>query len=164
MSSVIFIRHGESLANVDSSYYQQHDSAVILTKKGVDQSLALQKEIDNIMDQDFYGLYTTVIASRFQRAKITAQIVMANHQQFEIHTDPRLNETYHSAHEVVAESPNQVIARVHSLVKQHHTNLILFCHGMLMGTIDPAKGNALNCEWRKYDRLKLLSNLENRIT
>jgi broad specificity phosphatase PhoE len=116
MSSVIFIRHGESLGNVDPFYYEQHDAANILSQKGVDQCLNLQKEIGKIMDSDFYLHHTTVIASRYQRAQITAQIVMGNHR-LEIQTDPRLNEVYHTAHNVATETRDHVINRVRALVE-----------------------------------------------
>jgi broad specificity phosphatase PhoE len=163
-SSVIFIRHGESLGNVDPSYYQHPDAAIILSPKGVQQALALKDQIHTYMDPDHYGVHTQVITSVIQRAKITADIVMSKvNLKLPILHDARLNEVYHSAHETPEENSEEIRARVLSLVLQYPFNLILFCHGMLMRDIDPAKGGARNCEVRKYDRHDLIAMLEKRI-
>lgn len=159
MSSVIFIRHGESLANIDPGYYAHPDCAIILTQKGVDQCIELSNQMESIMDDDWFGTYTTVVASRMLRTQLTANIVMSKvTHKFPITIDARVNETRHTAHGVTSEPNALVTARVRSLVEQNHCNLIIFTHGMLMGTVDPAKGNALNCEYRKYDREDLLTN------
>jgi len=159
-SSVIFIRHGESLGNVDSRYYQYSDSAVILSQKGVDQALELKRTIREHLDPDHYGIHTQVITSHMTRAKLTAEIVMAGiNLKLPVLHDARLNEVYHSSHLVVNEDASEVRARVRSLIEQYPFNLVLFCHGMLMGCIDPAKGGAQNCEVRKYDRNLLLQQL-----
>lgn len=159
MSSVIFIRHGESLANVDTGYYKHPDCAIILTQKGVDQCLELSTKMDSFIDDDRYGTYTTVIASRMLRTQLTANIVMSKAQhKLPITIDARINETRHSLDGIADESNELVIARVRSLIEQNHCNLIIFTHGMLMGTVDPEKGYAYNCELRKYDREDLLNN------
>lgn len=157
MSSVIFIRHGESIANVDTRYYRHPDCAIVLSQKGVDQCLDLSDKIGSLMEDDWFGKYTTVIASRMLRTQLTANIVMSkSRHHFPVHVDARINETHHTALEVVTETDDHVRARVRSLVEEHHTNLILFTHGMLMRSVEPAKGHALNCEVRKYDREELL--------
>lgn len=157
MSSVIFIRHGESVANVDVRYYKHPDCVILLTQKGIDQCLDLSNRIHEYMEDDWFGKYTTVIASRMIRTQLTAQIVMSKQKHhFPIHIDPRINETHHTALEVVTETDAQVRARVRSLVENYHDNLILFTHGMLMGSVDPEKGHAKNCELRKYSREQLL--------
>jgi len=159
-SSVIFIRHGESLGNTDPSYYKHTDAANILSPKGVNQALALSKEIKEHMCPDHFGKYTRVIASEFVRAQLTARIVMHDvNLVLPIIHDYRLNEVYHSAHETPEENPAEVRARVRSLVQDHPYNLVLFCHGMLMRDIDPVAGGAKNCELRKYDRNYLLNVL-----
>lgn len=159
-SSVIFIRHGESLGNVDSSYYQYSDSAVILTQKGVDQALELKKTIREHLDSDHYGIHTQVITSHMMRAKLTAEIVMSDiNLKTPILHDARLNEVHHSGYLIVDEDAADVRIRVRSLIEQYPFNLVLFCHGMLMGCVDPFKGGAQNCELRKYDRKALLQLL-----
>lgn len=158
MNSVIFIRHGQSLGNVNHKYYHGPECSNILTATGVDQCLDLRGRIKSIMDPDYYETYTTVIASRFTRAQLTAKIVMCD-TKYDILVDARLNETIHKAENEPIELDGDVIARVRSLIEQYEgSNLVLFCHGMMMGTIDPAKGNARNCEARKYDRDDFLRN------
>lgn len=157
MSSVIFIRHGESIANIDTRYYRHPDYAIILTQKGVDQCLELSDKMHEYMEEDWFGKYTTVIASRMLRTQLTANIVMSkSRHHFPVHIDPRINETHHTALEVVTETHEHVRARVRSLVEDHHTNLILFTHGMLMCSVQESLGHAKNCEVRKYDREELL--------
>jgi phosphohistidine phosphatase SixA len=155
MSKVILIRHGESLGNTDEAYYQLPDVANILSQKGVDQCVALSQEIHTYLPNDFHGLHTTVIASRYQRAQLTAQIVMSKTSP-QIIIDHRINEVYHCARSKPDESRESVVERVRSLVKSHHWNLVLFTHGMLMGVIDPEKGGAKNAEIRVYDRQEFL--------
>lgn len=158
MNSVIFIRHGQSLANVNHKYYHVPECANILTATGVDQCLELRDQMPKLMDEDYFYSHTTVIASRFTRAQITAKIVMSN-TKYDILIDARLNETIHKAEHEPIELEGNVIARVRSLVEQYEgSNLILFTHGMLMGTIDPTRGNAKNGEARKYDRDDFLRN------
>ena len=164
-NTITLIRHGESLANINPDHYQYPDKANILTAKGVNQCLDLMERMPTFMGNDFCGLHTTVIASEYQRAKITADIVMSNiNLKLPIKYDNRLNETYHSARHVREEATEDVRERVLSLVKQHPFNLILFCHGMLMANVDPAKGNNVkNCEIRQYDRNDFIAMLENKI-
>lgn len=159
--SVIFIRHGESLGNADESYYMHADAANILSKKGVDQALALSKKIKDHMEVDRYGIHTQVITSHYIRAKITAGIVMSDvNLKLPILHDVRLNEVYHSDQVIPQETPQVVRARVRSLIEQYPYHLILFCHGMLMRDIDPGhRQHPKNCELWKYDRETLLNYL-----
>jgi broad specificity phosphatase PhoE len=157
MSSVIFVRHGESLGNMDESHYLLPDVANILSPHGVKQCMDLAKVFKNHLNDDFYGVHTTVFASRFQRAYLTAQIVTSE-MRVPITIDNRLNEVYHCARKQPAESREHILARVRALVEQNHFNLILFTHGMLMREIDPSRGNVANAEVRKYDRKDLLDN------
>ena len=162
-SSVIFIRHGESLGNCDPSYYKYPDAANILSPKGVMQALSLMDRINDHLPKDHFGVHTQVVASEFIRAKITAGIVMSKvNLKLPIKYDNRLNEVYHSNHEAPEETADEVKTRVLSLVEQHPFNLVLFCHGMLMRDIDQAKGGAKNCELRKYDRDDLIAMLKQR--
>lgn len=157
MSSVIFIRHGESLGNVNPGYYKQPDVANILSERGVQQCLDLSQSIHSYLDEDLNGLHTLAIASRYQRAQITAQIVMSRSGLISpVAIDHRINEVIHNAESLLVEDPAMVIARVRSLVESYHFNLILFTHGVLMATVDPDRGSAKNGEVRKYDRAELL--------
>lgn len=158
-SKVIFIRHGESLGNVEPSYYLKGDEATILSRRGVDQCLELRAKMPSLMPADLFGNYTQVITSQMIRAKLTQSIVMANFQlKLPVIHDARLNETYHSDHHVHEEDDEEIKVRVRSLIEQHPFNLILFCHGMLMRSVDPAKGSVKNCEYRIYDRKELLDS------
>jgi broad specificity phosphatase PhoE len=159
-TSIILIRHGESLGNTDPVYYKYPDVANVLSPKGVNQALELMNKIQDYMDKDHYGNHTQVIASEYQRAKITADIVMSKvNLKLPIKYDYRLNEVYHSDHECPEEEPHEIKQRVLSLVKHQPFNLILFCHGMLMRDVDPARGGAYNCELRKYDREEFIQML-----
>lgn len=155
------IRHGESLGNTDPAYYKFPDAANVLSPKGVHQALALMEKMHTYMDKDHYGNHTKVITSEYQRAKITAEIAMSNvNLKLPITSDYRLNEVYHSDHECPEEDPEEIKHRVRSVVKHNPFNLILFCHGMLMRDVDPARGGAYNCEVRKYDRVEFMKMLE----
>jgi broad specificity phosphatase PhoE len=159
MSHVIFIRHGESLGNVDGYYYTLPDVANILSSKGVDQCVELNKTFKDQLEHDFYKTETTVIHSRYQRAKITAQIV-THKSGIIIHSeDARINEQGHDIYGVASESEESVKTRVRSIIEQYPFNLVLFTHGMLMGVIDPERGGARNCELRKYSREEILALL-----
>lgn len=160
-TSIILIRHGESLGNTDPSYYKHADVVNILSPKGVNQALDLSKRIKDYLDKDHFGVHTRVISSEFIRAKLTAEIVMSDvHLKLPIISDYRLNEVYHSDHEQPEESADEIKARVLSLVEDHPFNLVLFCHGMLMRDVDPVRGGSLNCELRKYDRQEFLKMLK----
>lgn len=161
-TQVIFIRHGESLGNIKPEFYSYPDDAIILSEKGVRQALDLRNNIENFLPSDFYGVHTQVITSELMRAKLTQKIAMANiNLKLPVLSDARLNEVYHVSHGVHDETGPEVKRRVRSLVEQYPFHLILFCHGMLMGEIDPIRGGARNCEVRVYDRQDLLSNYLN---
>jgi phosphohistidine phosphatase SixA len=160
-SSIILIRHGESLANLNPSHYQYPDVANILSLKGVKQCLGLMDEIHTHLEPDHFGTHTKVIASEFQRAKITADIVMSKvNLKLPITYDYRLNEVYHIENHKPEETPEEVKHRVHSLVTHNPFNLVLFTHGLLMRMIDPSKKSVKNCAIRKYDRQEFLKLLE----
>ncbi len=157
--SIILIRHGQSLGNADHQFYRHHDSANILTRHGVEQCLALSKEIQNIVDLNYYDVSTTVISSRYHRARITAEIVMSELKKPVDFIDARINEQITDDEGQAVEPEHEVLDRVRSLVLQHPFNLILFTHGMLMQVVDPARGHPDNCEYRKYERDELLNLL-----
>jgi bisphosphoglycerate-dependent phosphoglycerate mutase len=160
MSSVIFIRHGESLANVNPDYYKLPDVANILSEKGVQQCLALAETIGTHLDDDYHGLHTVAVASRYKRAQLTAEIVMSKTKlPSGIAIDHRINEVYHTFDVIPQEDRASVIARVRSIVEAHHFNLILFTHGVLMDMVDPGRGWVNNTELRKYDRSDLLNRI-----
>lgn len=162
MSKIILIRHGESLGNMDEKHYQYPDAANILSPVGVQQCLTLSEVLPQYLAEDFHGVHTTVFASRYQRAQLTAEIVMSNPNlpKLPIHIDHRINEVYHSARGIPAEARSEVVARVRSLVEQNHFNLILFTHGMLMGMLDPVLGAKVkNAEIRVYNRDDFLSRI-----
>jgi len=46
---IVLIRHGESLANVDSRYYMYPEEMNILSEKGAKQALLLSKPLKNII-------------------------------------------------------------------------------------------------------------------
>lgn len=159
MSHVIFIRHGESLGNTDGYYYTLPDVANILSARGVQQCIHLRDNFKSYLEHDFYKTETTVIHSRYQRAKITAQIV-THGSGLVIHSeDARINEQGHDMSGEAVETEASVRARVKSLIEQYPFNLVLFTHGMLMGVIDPERGGARNCELRKYTREEILALL-----
>jgi len=156
-SSVILIRHGESLGNLSQRYFECHDTANILTQKGVDQCLELQAKISTIMNRDEMGTHTTVLASMHRRARLTAEIVTQG-LHLPIHVDNRLNECWHESETKVhgtfknVESVEFVKRRIQKILDQYEFDLILFCHGVLMEMLDPSYGYVLNTEVRKYDR------------
>lgn len=158
--SIILIRHGESLGNADHHFYRHHDSANILTRKGVEQCLALSKEIQNIIDLNYYGVSTTIISSRYHRARITAEIVMSEMKKPVDFIDARINERITDDEGQPVEPEHEIRDRVKSLILQHPFDLILFTHGMLMEVVDPVKGRPDNCEYRKYERDELLEMLD----
>lgn len=161
-TKVIFIRHGESLGNVNPEFYSYPDDAIILSELGVRQALKLRTALQTYLPPDFYGVHTQVITSELMRAKLTQKIAMADvNLKLPVLSDARLNEVYHVSHGVHDETGEEVKARVRSLVEQYPFHLVLFCHGMLMGEIDPARGGARNCEVRVYGRNDLLTNYLN---
>lgn len=161
MKSVItFIRHGESIANVDKSFYHLPDPTIILSTKGVMQCVELMNTIHSILSHDQGHLYTTFITSEFIRAKLSANIVTA---KLRLHSpiihDRRLNEAYYCVQEVrLTETRHQIKQRILSLINQYPFNLVLFCHGQMMDAIDYKMGGARNCEVRTYDRDDLINN------
>lgn len=163
-SSIILVRHGESLGNLSQRYFDVHDSANILTQKGVEQCLALKDKMPSLMTKDPFGTHTTVISSKHQRAKLTAEIVMQGTHLPIIH-DARLNECWHDSdtgkHGTFynIEPREFVVDRVKRLVDQHEFNLILFCHGVLMDVLDPQGREVENCEVRKYDRKDFIERI-----
>lgn len=164
MSSIILIRHGECLANVDSKYFDVHDCANILTPRGVNQCLELKEEIRSIMNPDRFGTHTTIIASKHKRTQLTAEIVTQG-MGYPILTDNRLNECWHEpsqenpADYVNTESREDVVRRVKSLIMQYEFDLVLFCHGVLMDVLDPRGWRVQNCEVRKYDRADFIQRI-----
>ena len=151
MSKIILIRHGESLGNTEDRFYLLPDAANILSKKGVDQCIQLSNTIEALMEPDFHGTHTTVLTSAYQRAKLTAQIVMSktNHRLIE---DKKLNEISHIVFSKSIESPEECIVRMQKLLDQHEFNLVCFTHGLFMQALDDSKPRARNCEVRVYDR------------
>jgi len=149
-NSIILIRHGESLGNTDPAYYGLPDAANILSKKGVDQCIDIIEPLREMMSEDFHNTHTTILSSVYQRAKLTAQIVMAEmaHQVIE---DRRINEIVHDLTGPI-EPVLSALERMRSVLYTYPFNLVCFTHGMFMGNLDYKKGNALNCEIRKYDR------------
>ena len=78
-NNVVFIRHGQSMGNVDWTMYQRPDSAVCLTSKGVMQALHAADELSAYMDEGklkwrWHGLHA--FSSEYSRAKQTARICL----------------------------------------------------------------------------------------
>jgi len=74
MGNIIFIRHGESMGNIDSQNYSLPDSAVCLTTTGVYQAVACGKYIKTWGKT--HGLSRVhAFCSEFTRAQQTAKIV-----------------------------------------------------------------------------------------
>jgi broad specificity phosphatase PhoE len=149
---VVLIRHGESLANVNPSYYYGPDQAIILSEKGVRQALELSKAMKTLTS--ICG-DAKIISSKLIRAMLTADI--ACHQMdVEIHRDHRLNEcrqVFRAGEQF--ESNESVRMRVKAILDDHQdTSLILFCHGELMWHLDPGKPQVENTEYRIYNRDK----------
>ena len=149
---VVLIRHGESLANVNPSYYYGPDQAIILSERGVQQALELSKAMKTLTS--ICG-DAKIISSKLIRAMLTADI--ACHQMdVEIHRDHRLNEcrqVFRAGEQF--ESNESVRMRVKAVLDDHQdTSLILFCHGELMWHCDPLKPQVENTEYRIYDRDK----------
>ena len=146
---IILVRHGESLANVDPSYYFGPDAAIILSEKGVKQALALVTKVNRLHEQIGFD---KIISSKLSRAMITADI--ACHQlDREIHRDERLNEcepVFNITQDF--ESNHSVRSRVKGVIDDHEGTLILFCHGELMWHLDPVKPGPDNTEIRIYNR------------
>lgn len=71
MKKLLFVRHGESLANVDENiYWMQPDHSIPLTNKGVDQAVEANSKLKDILKT------TTDLAfvhSPWARARVTAQ-------------------------------------------------------------------------------------------
>lgn len=147
---IILIRHGESLANVDPSYYFEPDQAIILSEKGVRQALSLVSIMPNLIE--LCG-NVKIISSKLSRAMITADIA-CHKLNANILRDHRINECrqiFRAGEEF--ESTREVQDRVRSLLEDHQdTSLILFCHGELMWHLDPLKPHVRNTEYRIYDR------------
>ena len=150
---VILIRHGESLANVDPSYYFGPEKAIILTERGVRQALALSKKIDWLLEM--CGPATKIISSKYIRAMLTADIA-CDHLDHEIHRDERLNECpylIYGSSKQKYESSVDVRRRVKACFDEHQdTSLIVFCHGEVMWNLDPDKPQVENTEYRIYNR------------
>jgi broad specificity phosphatase PhoE len=149
---VVLIRHGESLANVNPSYYYGPDQAIILTERGVQQALELSKAMKTLTS--ICG-DAKIISSRLTRAMLTADIACHQLDQ-EIHRDHRLNECQQVFRKGDPfESNESVRMRVKAVLDDHKdTSLILFCHGELMWHLDPMKPQVENTEYRIYNRDK----------
>lgn len=159
-SKITFIRHGESLGNVNKERYLLPDPAIILSDRGVMQCIELMEQFPALLDGDFDGVFTTVITSQFQRAKLTADIVTSKtNLRNPILRDARLNEAFF-CHKtgILTETRTEVKQRILSLVNQYPFNLILFCHGQFMESIDAKMPRPKNCEVRVYDREELIRN------
>lgn len=161
-SKIVFIRHGESLGNANRERYYLPDPAIILSDKGVLQCIELMNNFPLILEEinDFDGVFTTILTSQFQRAKLTAEIVTCKTKlRNPILQDVRLNEAYFDhTNGKLTESRTDVKMRVSSLLQQYPFNLILFCHGQFMESIDHTKPRPKNCEVRIYDRDDLIQN------
>ena len=151
---IILIRHGESLANVNPSYYYGPDQAIILSELGVKQALELAKSMTSLLV--ICGDKTKIISSRLSRAMLTADIACHHLPHTIIHRDDRLNECkqiFRKGDQF--ESNKSVRMRVKAVLDAHQdTSLILFCHGELMWHLDPSKPQVANTEYRIYDRDK----------
>jgi bisphosphoglycerate-dependent phosphoglycerate mutase len=161
-SKIIFIRHGESLGNANRERYFLPDPAIILSDKGVMQCIELMGTFPDLLQEinDFDGVFTTVLTSQFQRAKLTAEIVTCKTKlRNPIVHDARLNEAFFD-HSLVklTETRSMIKQRVLSVLQQYPFNVIMFCHGQFMESIDHTKPRPRNCEVRIYDREDLLQN------
>ena len=148
--TVTFIRHGESLANVNPHYYSVPDCANILTQNGVNQCIELSHSIEKYVSSNI------IISSEYQRAKVTAQIVTSKFN-LPIQIDVRLNEVVHESLGKPIEKRDDVIKRIRSVVENYECDIVLFTHSVLMGMIDIEKGNASYCEVRQYSKPDLLN-------
>ena len=67
-----FVRHGESYANVDSSfYYKQHDHEIEITEKGKEQSRSAANKLSLLIGESD----ATIVYSPFMRTRQTAEII-----------------------------------------------------------------------------------------
>ena len=148
---IVLIRHGESLANVDPSYYFGPEPAIILTERGVQQALRLSAAMPSLLH--VCGPDTKIISSKFIRAMLTADIACHN-LNVPIIRDHRINEcrqVFKASEQF--ESTQEVQDRVRDLIDDHPSvSLIMFCHGEVMWHLDPGKPHVKNTEYRVYDR------------
>lgn len=73
---LVLIRHGESTANVDESFYKLPDCCVALTPTGILQSVECGKAISEMKHINLWHDGLSVFSSKLTRAKQTAEIVL----------------------------------------------------------------------------------------
>ena len=93
MKNLYLIRHGQSVANVDSShYYTQHDHMIGLTDVGREQAKAAGKRVSYLVQNRPF----TLVHSPFVRAAETASIIdrqcILDGKYADVHESPLLYE------------------------------------------------------------------------
>lgn len=132
---IIFIRHAESLGNIDEYFYMFPESANILSKRGVHQSLALRDRLTDVVTKHFNRETLKIISSNMIRAKLTADIATCS-LKLPIIQDKRLNEVEVDNHGRLLTEKNVVINRISTLIDDYkNSDLILFTHYNVMAAV-----------------------------
>lgn len=100
--NLIFIRHGESIANADNQvYYRIPDNQIPLSSTGINQANALGIKLE----EDYGRVPFKIIHSPWERAKQTATLISNNISYSEIIEDPLIYEIslMHSFNEMKTE-------------------------------------------------------------
>jgi bisphosphoglycerate-dependent phosphoglycerate mutase len=128
------IRHGESTANVDPTFYSLPDCCVALTPRGIRQSVECSKILSRLPDINLWHHGLSVFCSRHARAQQTAQIVLRCAGLR--HVTPILSASLNERHDSEETYP-QTRERVAAWWNQHEYllsagDMIVFAHHYLI--------------------------------
>lgn len=127
MSRILIFRHAESLANADKTVYAYPECANILTRKGVEQAMTVNSQMDDILLKHFNNEPFTVISSKLIRAKLTAEIAMSGFY-VPVIEDHRFNEVAEDNFGRTIETREALKHRFNAAFNEYPGNLIIFTH------------------------------------